>query len=92
MRDQSSEIVGLAGKDFQNSGSKQNEKCPALVEVFNEKQASEYLTLRETFNLAKHARSLPAKTIESCLKVVLSISFSRRRGKSINGGGLTLCF
>ena len=29
---------------FQNLGSKQNEKCPALVEVCDEKQAAEYLT------------------------------------------------
>ena len=33
---------GLAGKDFQNSGPKQNEKYLALVEDFNGNQAAKY--------------------------------------------------
>ena len=37
----------ILGKDFQNTGRKENEKYPALVEVFNEKQAAEYLTHSE---------------------------------------------
>ena len=36
--------VIFAGKDFQNAGRKENEKHSALVEVYNEKQAAEYLT------------------------------------------------
>ena len=36
--------VSIFYKDFQNVGSKQNEKYPASVEVLNEKQAAEYLT------------------------------------------------
>ena len=65
--------VILSGKDFQNSGRKENEKYPALVEVFNEKQAAEYLTQWEAFTSAKHARSLPGKKknyrklLESCV-------------------------
>ena len=36
--------VSLACKDFQNSWRNQNEKYPALVEVFNGKQVAECLT------------------------------------------------
>ena len=36
---------GLAGKDFKNSGPKQNEKYLAPVEDFNAKQAAEYHSL-----------------------------------------------
>ena len=58
-------------KDFQNSGRKEDEKYPALVEVFNEKQATEYLKEGKAFTSTKHLRSLREKTFESCLKVVL---------------------
>ena len=34
--------VSLARKDFENSGTKQNEKRLALAQVFNEKQAAKY--------------------------------------------------
>ena len=42
-RDQSS-ASHSTGKGFQNPGRKENEKYPALVEVFNLKQAAEYFT------------------------------------------------
>ena len=64
--------VILAGKDFQNSGRNENEKYQASVEVFNEKQAAEYLTQWEPFTSVKHLRSLPGKNyrklvFESCV-------------------------
>ena len=47
----STQPVILAGKDFENLWRKEHEKYPALVEVFNEKQAAEYLTEWEAFTL-----------------------------------------
>ena len=44
---------------FSKLGPKQNEKCSALVEDFNEKQAAEYQSEWKAFNSAKHAKSLP---------------------------------
>ena len=43
-RDQSSVSLArkVAGERFSKLGPKQNEKCSALVEDFNEKQAAEY--------------------------------------------------
>ena len=55
---------------FSKPGRDENEKYPALVEVFSLKQAAEYFTKWEAFTSAKHARSLPGKNIESYLKVV----------------------
>ena len=75
----------LAGKDVQNSGRKENEKYEALVEVFNEKQAAEYRTLR-AFTSAKHARSLLGKNYRKLLQSCIVESFPTRR-KFINGGG-----
>ena len=76
----------LAGKDFQNSGWKENEKYPALVEVFNQKQAAEYLKQWEAFTSAEHARSLPGKNYWKLLKCVVE-SFPR---EFMNGRGLKL--
>ena len=54
-----------AGKDFLNSGQNKTKSCSALVEDFNDKKAAEYQSERKAFNSAKHARSLPGKTIEA---------------------------
>ena len=62
-RDQSS--VSSRRQRFSKLGPKQNEKCSALEEDFNDKQAAEYQSERKAFNSAKHARSLPGKTIEA---------------------------
>ena len=63
--------AGLACKDFQNSGPKQNEKYSARVEDFNNKQAAEYHSQREPFDSSKHTRSMPGKKhrklFESCV-------------------------
>ena len=81
--------VTLAGKDFQNFERKENEKYPAVAEVFHKKQEAEYLTQWEVFTSAKHPEVCLEKTIESCSKVVLSKVF-RQRAKFMNVPGLTL--
>ena len=71
--------------DFQNFGGKENEKYPALVEVFNEKRAAEYLTQWEAFTSAKHARSLPGKNYRKLLESCVVESFPiQRREKFMN--------
>lgn len=51
-------VVSLAVKKiFKIPGQKQNKKHPALVEVFNEKQAAKHFTQGEAFNSAQHTRS-----------------------------------
>ena len=44
---------------FSKLGPKQNKKCSALVEDFNEKQGTKYKSEWKASNSAKHARSLP---------------------------------
>ena len=69
----------LWAKIFKNSVRKENENYPALVKVFNEKQAAEYLTQWEEFTSAKHPRSLPGKNYRKLLESFVVESFPTPR-------------
>ena len=76
--------VSRAGKDFQNSWPKQSEKYSALVEDFSEKETVEYQSQWETFNSAKHARSLPGKKLSKAAWKLCCGKVCGRHGKSTN--------
>ena len=76
--------VSRASKDFQNSGPKQSEKYSALVEDFSEKETAEYQSQWETFNSAKHARSLLGKKLSKAAWKLFCGKVCGRYGKSTN--------